>query len=167
MVWCDAAPFFYKMDVLDWISKAKTFSSNEFLNDFSYVVMDNENIVDLQRLQWNEGSDYKGRVIGFYKKSTEELSGGRKIAGEPYDLKNTGDFWEKTFIVAIIKGNDIEFLYDSSGIYKKKLFETIQEHGELINPEDIFGLFEPFKNKMIEFLEPIFINQLEKYYSND
>lgn len=156
------------MDVLDWIEKANNFNSNEFLNDFSMVIINDENIIDLQRLQWdNEGTDYKGRVIGFYKESTEEITGGRKKAGDPYDLKNTGDFWENTFLVAIIKGDDIEFLYDSSGMNKDKLFETIQFHGEISNPDDIFGLFEPFQEKMIEFLEPIFINQLEKYYSNE
>lgn len=156
------------MDVLDWINKAKSFNSNKFLNGVSMIAIRDEDIIDLQRLQWNNtGTDYKGRVIGFYKKSTEEISGGRKIAGDRYNLKNTGDFWENTFLIAVIKGDDIEFLYNSSGINKDRLFETIQRHGEISNPDDIFGLSEIFKEKMIKYLESIFINQLEKYYSNE
>lgn len=153
------------MDVLDWIEKSKNFDSKDFLEGCSVVIINDENIIDLQRMQWNrDGVDYKGQIIGFYKKSTEEITGGRKKAGEPYDLKNTGDFWQNTFIMAIVKGDDIEFVYDSSGINKNKLFETIQKHGEISNPDDIFGLYEPFKVKMVEFLQTIFINQLNQYY---
>lgn len=153
------------MDILEWIEKAEKFDSDKFLKDFALEIIEDEKVIDVQRQQWqNDGTDYKGRVIGFYKKSTEEMSGGLKKEGTPWTLQNTGDFWQNTFLNAVIKGKDLEFQYNSSGIHKEKLIVTIQKHGEISDPEDIFGLVKYFQEPFIELIEPKFVQQLEKYY---
>lgn len=151
------------MDILDWIEKAKEFDSDKNLNGFALSIIEDPKAIDLQREQWKEGADYKGDIIGIYKKSTEELSFGRKKAGDPWNLNNTGDFWQNTFLNAVIKGKDLEFDFNSSGINKSELFATIKKHGEIKNPTDIFGLYnhEPF----IKLIEPKYVQQLKDYYN--
>lgn len=153
------------MDVLDWIEKAKNYDSDQFLSDFAMQIIEDEKAVDLQREQWGkDGADIHGQVIGFYKKSTEEMTMGLKKAGEPWNLHNTGDLWQKTYLNAVIKGKDLEFEFNSSGIHKNDLFATIKKHGEIDNPDDIFGLFETYQIPFIELLEPKFVQQLNNYY---
>ena len=154
------------MDVLDWIEKAKEYDTQKQLGEFALSIIEDQNAVDIQREQWaKDGEDSKGRIIGIYKKSTEELSGGLKKAGRPWNLNNTGDFWQNTYLNAVIKGKDLEFEYDSNGINKKELFATIKKHGEISNPDDIFGLFETYQIPFIKLIEPKFINQLNEYYN--
>lgn len=153
------------MDVLDWIEKAKNYDSDQFLSDFAMQIIEDEKAIDIQREQWAiDGADVHGRTIGFYKKLTEELTGGRKKAGEPYDLKDTGDFWQKTYLNAVIKGKDLEFEFNSSGINKSALFATIKKHGEIDNPDDVFGLYESYQIPFIGLIEPKFVQQLNNYY---
>jgi hypothetical protein len=47
-----------------------------------------------------------GEQLGFYSFVTEQLSGGKKKAGEPFNLRDTGDFWE-SWRVFIGSGNII------------------------------------------------------------
>lgn len=153
------------MDVLDWIEKAKNYDSDNFLSDFAMQIIEDEKAIDIQREQWSiDGADIHGHTIGFYKKLTEELTGGRKKAGEPYDLKDTGDFWQRTYLNAVIKGKDLEFEFNSNGINKSALFATIKKHGEIDNPDDIFGLFETYQIPFIGLIEPKFVQQLNNYY---
>lgn len=153
------------MDVLDWIKKANKFDSNKFLDGFGVEIIQDENVIDIQRQQWgDDGKDSKGSVIGFYKKKTEELSGGRKIAGTPWTLNNTGDFWSRTFLTAAINGKDLLFQFNSTGINKDKLFETIQFHGEITDPDTIFGLYDFYQKPFIKLIEPKFVEQLNNYY---
>lgn len=153
------------MDVLDWIEKAKSFSPENFLNNFALDIIQDEKSVDLQREQWDqEGKDFKGRIIGLYSSYTEEITGGAKKEGTPWTLRNTGDFWQNTYLNAVIKGDDLEFIYNSSGINKDELFKTIQIYGLISNPEDIFGLYDYYQNIFCKIIEPKFVNQLEKHY---
>ena len=163
--------FFRIMDVLDWIEKAQNFSSDEFLKDFAIDIIEDEKAIDIQREQWvKDGESYKGEIIGFYKKTTEiiwEESGGKKgykKAGEPWNLDWTSDLWHHTYLNAVIKGKDLEFEFDSNGINKAKLFETIKKHGSISNPEDIFGLFKTYQDPFIKLIEPKFVQQLNDYY---
>lgn len=154
------------MDVLEWIEKAESFKVDDFLSDFAIDIIQDEKSIDVQRQQWEEdGTDYKGQVIGFYKKSTEELTGGTKREGSPWTLRNTGDFWGNTYLQAIIKGKDLEFQYNSTGVNKSALFATIKKHGEISNPDDIFGLTNYHQEPFIEIIEPKFVQLLKKYYN--
>lgn len=46
----------------------------------------------------DEGIDGNGNFIGFYTEATEQISDGRKRAGDPYDLDDTGAFYRSMFI---------------------------------------------------------------------
>lgn len=42
----------------------------------------------------DERTDSLGRVLGFYSFATELITDGRKKAGEPFNLNDTGAFWD-------------------------------------------------------------------------
>lgn len=46
----------------------------------------------------NEGVDSEGFIIGTYSYITELLSEGRKKQGEPYNLNDTGDFFQSMVV---------------------------------------------------------------------
>ena len=51
------------------------------------------------RLQ-TRGTDINGNVIGRYTTNTEIMSGGEKKAGQPYNLKDTGEFY-RSWVITI------------------------------------------------------------------
>jgi len=55
------------------------------------------------------GIDSEGQVIGFYSEATEFISRGRKSAGDPYDLDDTGSFYRSMFVRVLIDRIEIEF----------------------------------------------------------
>lgn len=66
---------------------------------FDFIRTLEKELIELNKKQLNEDSkDIYGDAIGFYSKATEILTFGRKKAGEPYDMKDTGDFLQSLFI---------------------------------------------------------------------
>lgn len=86
------------MNLFEFAYNLSIYDSSKFLNDLAESLATNENVNDLQRQQWKEGEDFEGNILGIYSKMTEELSMGKKKAGDPYDLLDTGDFYSKTHI---------------------------------------------------------------------
>ena len=62
-----------------------------------------ELIVDLVRFRQleDEGIDGNGNFIGFYTEATEQISNGRKRAGDPYTLNDTGAFYRSMFVTVL------------------------------------------------------------------
>lgn len=54
----------------------------------NFIIRLNQNRLELY------GTDIDGNVIGYYSPVTEILSGGEKQAGKPYNLKDTGYFYD-------------------------------------------------------------------------
>lgn len=46
----------------------------------------------------SQGIDDKGEIIGYYSFMTEIISNGLKKQGEPYNLKDTGQFYRSMFV---------------------------------------------------------------------
>ena len=46
-----------------------------------------------------KGVDEEGQIIGYYTRYTEELTNGRKKAGDHYTLFDTGDFYKSMLIL--------------------------------------------------------------------
>lgn len=84
-----------------------------------------------------EGIDASGEVIGYYTAYTEFLSGGRKRAGDPYNLYDTGEFHNSLFVIVL---ND-SIIIDGDG--NKGDEDLFQKYGE-----DIIGLTNENKIKL-------------------
>lgn len=99
---------------------------------------------------FEDSESVTGKSLGFYSKATEIISNGRKKAGDPYSLKDTGVFLESLF--AKVGTNSI--LFDASDPKKKEVFKNLLT-------DDIFGLQDDDLKKVIDVrLLPFLI----KYY---
>lgn len=108
----------------------------------------------LQQLQWQKGEDRYGSILGIYTRATEIVSKGRKKAGEPYNLFDTGSFWNETYLKAEISGNDIVFSLNSKDSKTPILIEKMGDR--------IFGLADENMPEFSESVMNLLINNLNK-----
>jgi len=125
------------MNFFEFSNNLKRYPANQFLFDLQDDLSSNDEAINLQKEQWQEGEDSNGKLLGRYSLMTEMLSDGRKKAGDPYTLYDTGDFYKQTKLFSGVKSNDLMFTIDSNGINKPKLLQKLGDR--------IFGL-QP-KNK--------------------
>jgi len=96
--------------------------------------------------------DAKGKVRIGYSPLTQKLSGGRKKAGDPFTLFDTGDFFKS--IKAIPELADVEIvsnpIKDNTNLYKKF-------------GKNIVGLDEKSIKELQEFIKPIFQQEVRTY----
>lgn len=141
------------MNLLAYIKKPVT--STDILNAVERVIADNEQIfTELQTDQWSEGKDKEGKIIGKYKPFTESVSKEQpfpnkpKVAGQPYNLDWSGDLKRRTFVKSKRINGDVLVQVDSNGSSLLELFDTIEKHGLISNPNTIFG-YEPKKKDVV------------------
>lgn len=101
---------------------------------------------------FEESEDIEGNPIGFYSYATEIISDGEKKQGEPFTLKDKGDFLEGLF--AKVQKDSVFF--DTKDSKKKEVLKHLLS-------ENIFGLQKEDLNKVIETrLLPFFQNYFKK-----
>ena len=87
-------------NVKSLLIKAKALNEKDAWN---YAVTNNfyisNKIKDWLIEQLEDGYDGKGEIIGLYSFATENITNGRKRAGEPYDLNDTGFFRASIVVV--------------------------------------------------------------------
>lgn len=144
-------PFFFTFERMEAITNLLNHTVNYlkpaevWIRVFSDKNLQNKIIVEyIQQDQlFEKGVDETGRVIGTYSAYTEELTGGRKKEGEPYNLFDTGEFYKS---MVILLGKDF-FEVDA---------DPIKENDNLFTKfgEGIIGLTEESKEKLrVELLE--------------
>jgi len=116
-----------------------------------YIIQE---LIQKDQLQ-GKGIDEDGDIIGRYSEFTEMINP-KKVAGEPYTLKDTGEFYESMYIrigldyIEIdadpIKTND-----------KGEQTNLFYEYGE-----GIIGLTEQSKNKLAEKLKIEYANYIRE-----
>jgi hypothetical protein len=103
----------------------------------------------IQKDQLQQGIDEDGDIIGLYSEWTEMLNP-EKIAGTPYTLDDTGDFYRSMYVVVLkdsivieadpIKGNDNLFFKYGDGIIG-------------LTEESMGKLQEEIRKKYIQFVK--------------
>ena len=102
-----------------------------------------------------DGEDGNGNVIGFYSKATEIITQGRKIEGQPYNLFDTGDFYESMFVNVLNESIEIDgnvnkmlgqdwFSFDILGLKD----ENINIYADLVDHNFITSHPSILKNKV-------------------
>lgn len=142
------------MNFFQFAENIKNYSVDKFENDLIKEIESSDSIKELQEMQWDKGQDSDGNVLGLYSKATEILSFGRKKAGTPFDLYDTGDFRKQTKINTIEKENDLSFFFDSTG---KNTNDLLQKIGPRM-----FGLQNQNQNKMAFEAQEIAVELLKK-----
>lgn len=139
--------------------KALKISPQRIANDFFKFVRTLESkMADFNREQLNkESADVFGNPLGFYSRATEQLSDGRKIFGEPFDLFDTGVFLPTVF--ARVLNNGIMLF----GATDPKTDEVLQN----LLTRDVFGLSDTNLEKLIRAdIVPFLQNYYAKYIFN-
>ena len=118
-------------------------------------------IESLNREQLAESVDARGIQLSYidrngnertsYSPLTEKLSGGKKKVGQPFNLKDTGEFYKSIKAFPELKG--IEITADAD----KEDDNLFQKFGK-----DIVGLTYENLQKLIEFIKPLFIEVVRK-----
>ena len=95
--------------------------------------------------------DAKGNKRTGYSPLTAKLSGGKKKIGQPFNLFDTGDFYKS--ISADLETNGI-----------KLTANPIKEDANLFEKfgEEIIGLTEENLQRFIDFIRPIFVQEVRK-----
>lgn len=134
------------MDVFkNLLKKTKKIQPNRLTEDlFNFLESIEETILDINREQLLNSTDSKGKSLfskqrkrGTYTKATEIFSGGSKVAGTRYTLKDTGDFFKGFFLE--IRQDEALF-----GSKDNKTLLLLDDYG------DIFGLTPKNLSKLIQ-----------------
>ena len=103
--------------------------------------------------QLQSGEDGKGDVMGLYSFATEIISGGEKKEGDPFTLKDSGDFYNSMFLVVMSDSLQLEADYE-----KPDGTELNLEYGNAItdlNDENIEKIKEIVVEKYIEYINDL------------
>lgn len=127
---------------------------NHVFSDKEFQVWILDLIRDDQLME--KGVDETGQIIGYYTRYTEELTNGRKRAGEPYNLFDTGDFYKS--MVILLGTNYFEIDAD-----------PIKENANLFTKfgEGIIGLTEESLEKLRVETKRRYQIEIERLFSID
>jgi len=99
---------------------------------FDYIKSISKELIDLNKKQiYEDSSDIYGDAIGFYSKATEKISKGTKKAGEPFDGKDTGKWFDNFYMTVY---NDVFYF----GSTDPKTDDILSSDNWLSH--DLFGL---------------------------
>jgi hypothetical protein len=131
------------------------------LNDASawlFAMNDEQTKLAIKRyiyLQLDKGEDEDGNIIGVYSQATENITDGRKKAGTPYDLLETG-YFRRSFSVLI---NPNEIIIDADGQKPDKNLLSLYGYKILgLTEENMSNLREIVQNKYLEYVRNVFFN---------
>ena len=138
------------------IEKAKQLNPEKVSKDlFKFIRSIEKQILDKNKEQIFENSqDIHGQALGFYSYATEQITKGRKKKGEPFDGKDSGDFFNKMYMQEV--SGVIRFGSKSphyADILKSKSWLS----------KDILGLTDESLNELIQTeLLPFIISHYRK-----
>lgn len=138
------------------IEKAKALQPDKVSKAlFQFIRSIEKQILDKNKEQLFEKSqDIHGQAIGFYSFATEQITKGRKKQGEPFDGKESGDFFNKMYmqeVAGVIRFGSTSPHY--ADILKSKSWLS----------KDILGLTDESLNELIETeLMPFMIEYYRK-----
>lgn len=114
-------------------------------------------VIDLitQDQMISKGVDEDGDIIGRYSRATELISNGRKREGDPFTLKDSGEFHESIFIDVL---NDSIIIDGDTAKMESEDWWTINN----ISSEKILGLTDENMDKLAEMVKERYIDQLTK-----
>jgi hypothetical protein len=103
--------------------------------------------------QLQEGIDEDGDIMGVYKEITERITQGRKKAGDPYTLEDTGAFYRSMFVVVLIDAIIIDGQGQKSPI--DNLFAKFGEGIVGLTPQNMDKLRKRLKTKYIDYVRKV------------
>lgn len=140
------------------LAKAKTLDPAKVSNAlFRFIKSIEKQILDKNREQLYEDSqDIHGQAIGFYSYATEQITNGRKKAGDPFDAKDTGDLFKQMYlqeVSGVIRFGSksphlADILKSKSWLSKDILGLTDQNLNEIIQEELLPFILTHYRNTL-------------------
>lgn len=141
------------MNFFDFADNLKDYNASKFLNDLEESLSADESVVELQKEQWKRGEDFEGNILGVYSRETELISNGRKKAGEPFNLFDTGDFYRNTKLFDERSDSNLILSFDSpEGINTPKLLQRIGPRMFGLQKEQVIKLTHIAQNSAFTLL---------------
>lgn len=143
------------MSLLKLKNNAKNLTPNKVRKDVINFLKSLENeLAQYNKAQlFIDSSDVEGKSIGFYSPNTEVISRGKKKAGQPFNLYDTGDFLKGVF--AKVQSDSIFF--DTTDSKKQEVLNNLLS-------KKIFGLTEENIGKTVlaltDFLQEYYLKSL-------
>lgn len=114
--------------------------------EINIILKDNEQrLLDLNRKDqlFNEGINRFGTIIGRYSLATQEISGGQKVAGEPFTMYDEGDLYKKFTYFYDIRKQTVEIFSTDSKVpllvmkYSENIFGLTVSNKDVLNNQII------------------------------
>ncbi|WP_157811797.1 hypothetical protein [Tenacibaculum sp. SZ-18] len=140
----------------DLQERAKKLRPRKIKNDlYSFIRTLEEELAAYNRATINqESEDIFGKPLGFYSKATELITNGRKKAGDPFDLLESGDFLDGLYA----KVDRDNVFFDSRDSKRKEVLKHLLSN-------NVFGLQDADKNKVVDTrLLPYFQNYFRREF---
>jgi hypothetical protein len=138
------------------LTKAKKLQPKKLQDDlFKFVKSIEKELIDIEKNRiLNESKDIQGNDLGFYSFATEQITKGRKKAGQPFTGFETGDFF---------KGFNMQEVSGVIGFNSSDPKTNAILNSEAWLSTEIFGLSDNELKKVIaERLLPFFIENTRK-----
>lgn len=138
--------------IQEHLAKAKTINEQQITDAlFAYIRSIDMDLIALNQGQIHDDSkDVFGKPIGFYSKTTEIMSGGKKRAGQPFTGYDTGAWLESFYLVQSSKGFSFFAKDYKTGLILKS--DNWLSH-------DLFGLSDKNLKRAIDtYFLPFFID---------
>lgn len=113
------------MNFFDFSETLEKYTVEKFIDDFTDDLASEKQITEIQESQWDEGKDGNGNLLGLYSKTTEILSFGRKKAGTPYNIFDTGETRKNLYLFPEVKNKDVLFNFDTQSAAMPNLLELV------------------------------------------
>lgn len=139
------------------LNEKKIFIKIILMDDVRLLILD----LNKQKQLFEKGITDTGEIIGYYSEWTEFISKGKKQAGTPYTLYDTGDFY-RSFDVAVYSEGEFKIEANTIKDDGTDLQKKYQKEG------DILGLTLESKNTLRDYIYPKIIEEiLKQLYENN
>jgi hypothetical protein len=142
------------MNFFDFASNLEKYTTDKFVDDLMESLEKDKEVIEIQESQWDEGKDGDGNLLGLYSKATEILSFGRKKAGTPYNIFETGETRRNLYLFPEKKGDSLLFNFDTKSAAMPDLLQLIGNR--------LLGLAPKNQDKFTEIAQETAIELLNK-----
>lgn len=130
------------MNFFEFADNLKNYPTVKFLDELLISLEKNESVAGLQTSQWDDGLDSDGNILGRYSLMTQIITNGRKKAGDPFDIDDTGETRKNVELFSRQESQNIVFRFNSNS---QALPDLLQRVGKRL-----FGLQDKNLDKFTE-----------------
>lgn len=137
--------------------RAERLNSERLITEIFRIIrsLEKEFVEKNKEQLYENRTDIFGKAIGFYSAATEDITGGEKKAGDPFNLRDTGNFYDGMYLKI---ENKVVSIYSTDPKTEMLLTAHENEFSTFLSGE-IFGLTDKNLREVIEeSILPLFVS---------